>query len=325
MKTVLVTGAAGFLGSHLMLHHLEAGDNVLGIDNFCSSSPTSKHVAAISGFKNGLLVRADITVEDDLLNACNRFMDAKLGRKFDLILNFACPASPPIYQSMPVETLMTCTLGTKNILDIARVCNSRVVHASTSEVYGDPTISPQAEAYRGSVNSYGPRSCYDEGKRAAEALCYDYLNKHKVDARLIRIFNTYGPNMHPDDGRVVSNFICQALQRKPLTVYGDGSQTRSLCYVDDLIKGIVLLSSLDENPKIPINLGNPHEFTMNELANEVIKLLDGHVKFEALPIDDPCQRRPDISLAKELLGWSPDVHLGEGLAKTIEHFKGIVA
>jgi UDP-glucuronate decarboxylase len=244
--------------------------------------------------------------------------------KFDVIYNFACPASPPRYQTTPIKTTMTCTIGVKNILDIAREDSAVVVHASTSEVYGDPDITPQPESYRGRVNPYGPRSCYDEGKRTAEALCYDYLNLG-VDARLVRIFNTYGPHMDPQDGRVVSNFINQALEGKPLTIYGDGSQTRSFCYVDDLISAIISMGRLRDNPRTPVNVGNPNEFTMKQLAELVEKKVasSSGAVYKELPVDDPKQRRPDISLARSLLGWEPKVQLEEGLDKTIEYFRQI--
>lgn len=338
---VLVTGAAGFLGSHLMLHHLKQGDTVLGIDNFCSSDPNSNHVKLIrllcKDDKQGLLLQGDITENgDDGLWGCFADFESRgLGHQFDLIYNFACPASPPIYQDMPILTTMTCVVGTGAVLDMAEKHKAIVIHASTSEVYGNPLISPQHEGYLGVVNSYGPRACYDEGKRAAEALCYDYLNTYAVDARLVRIFNTYGPHMDPHDGRVVSNFICQALRGEKLTVYGDGMQSRSFCYVDDLIRGIVAVGALGQNPRGPINLGNPHEFTVRELAERVITKVYGGNSFSLalehmidvrpLPVDDPLQRCPDITRAKELLQWEPRVQLVDGLDKTIEYFRGLVA
>jgi len=222
--------------------------------------------------------------------------------------------------------MLTCVVGTRNMLELAKYHDAVLVHASTSEIYGDPDVSPQREAHKGSVNSYGPRACYDEGKRAAEALCFDYAWKYGVDARLVRIFNTYGPHMHPDDGRVVSNFIVQALRGEPLTIYGHGQQTRSFCYVDDLVRGIVAMGALPMNPKTPINLGNPNEFTISELANGVAKLIGGNSvrKSAAMPVDDPRQRRPDITYAKDLLGWEPRVQLEEGLTKTIEYFKELL-
>jgi len=329
---VLVTGAAGFLGSHLMLRHMQQGDTALGIDNFCSSNPNSEHVRLIKRLceqdrRRGMLFNGDISTSEPgegLWAALTEFQLSGLGERFDVIYNFACPASPPLYQKMPIETMMTCVAGTSNVLDMAGLHKAIVVHASTSEVYGDPEHSPQRESYRGRVNSYGPRACYDEGKRAAEALCYDYLNKCNVDARVVRIFNTYGPHMDPHDGRVVSNFICQALRAEPLTVYGDGQQTRSFCYVDDLIRGIVGVASLPKNPHTPINLGNPNEFTVYKLAQEVVKRLGGSVSRHPLPVDDPTQRCPDISKAKELLGWEPKVQLEDGLDMTIRYFKGVL-
>jgi len=330
MKRVLITGAAGFLGSHLLFHHVEKGDCVLGLDNFCSSSPYSQHVEQINAlYRQGLsveLINCDITDNERVKSSIIKFCHSYGFHKFDLIYNFACPASPPIYQKIPIETLMTCVLGTKNILDIAKQHDAIFVHASTSEVYGDPTTSPQNELYKGNVNSYGPRSCYDEGKRAAEALCFDYHNQREVDARLVRIFNTYGPRMDSRDGRVVSNFICQALKEEPLTIYGNGDQTRSFCYVDDLIRGIIKLGELDYNPKIPINLGNPNEFTIRELATLILKKIpsdndDINITFKPLPIDDPLQRCPNISVARHLLDWEPKIMLDEGLDKTINYFK----
>lgn len=331
MHNVMITGAAGFLGSHLMLYHLKRGDRVLGIDNFCSSLRMSEHLHEIrKEIRNrphrggGTFFEGDIA-HGGIHGAIDAFTDDGHHSKFDLIYNFACPASPPTYQRIPVETMLTCVAGTAKILEVARRCGAVVVHASTSEVYGDPEMSPQVETYRGRVNSYGPRSCYDEGKRAAEALCYDYLNKHGVDARLVRIFNTYGPHMDPNDGRVISNFICQALRGERLTIYGDGQQTRSFCYVDDLIDGIVAMGALGQNPGGPINLGNPNEFTIMQLAAEVTKRLGGDdVVQRPLPTDDPTQRCPDITRAKKLLGWEPKVELAVGLDRTIEYFKGQV-
>ena len=325
-KNVLVTGAAGFLGSHLVKKHLDLGDSVWGADDFSSSSPTSKHLTELEKHEKFSFIPSSINESP--------FRRWGYGKKFDLIYNFACPASPPIYQSMPLHTMMTCVAGTANVLELAQHSKAIVVHASTSEVYGDPPSSPQDEEYFGNVNSYGPRSCYDEGKRAAEALCYDYLNSYEVDARLVRIFNTYGPNMDPHDGRVVTNFIKQALAGQKLTIYGDGMQTRSFCYVDDLIDGIYRMGQLRENPKTPINLGNPGEFTMKDLASAVIQLVHGPGHFfdhsdnelyerRPLPQDDPMQRRPDITLARELLGWEPKVDLVQGLGRMIDYMKGL--
>lgn len=307
---VLITGVAGFLGSHLALRHLNAGDFVIGVDNYSSSDCSSPHLNKI--FKHNLQSCFNIDICD--LNV-KRFINIFRTLKVDLIYNFACPASPPIYQSMPVQTMMTCTLGVKNILDIAMNDGSRVIHASTSEVYGDPSVSPQPESYRGYVNSYGIRSCYDEGKRAAEALCFDYLNSYNVDVRLVRIFNTYGPHMRPSDGRVISNFVRDAMLNKSLTVYGDGSQTRSFCYVDDLLDGVQALAKFPYNPKTPVNIGNPNEFTMLELVDVLKKVFnkDLSVEHQQLPQDDPTQRKPNISYARSLLNWEPKISLERGI------------
>lgn len=332
MKTIIVTGAAGFLGSHIVQRHLSRGDAVLGIDDFSSSKRSSRHLNALCVNRDFSFREGDITSEQTL-DLCRSWAWAKGG--VDRIYNFACPASPPIYQAAPIHTMMTCVVGLNNVLRLAKESNSTVIHASTSEVYGDPDRSPQHESYRGNVNSFGPRSCYDEGKRAAEALCFDYMHKYKVDVRLVRIFNTYGPHMDPSDGRVVSNFIVQALRGQKLTIYGDGSQTRSFCYVDDLVDGIVAMGDLG-NPGEPINLGNPYEFTIRELAARVIhevrqepvpdsqawlRDIVNDVETLPFPIDDPLQRRPDISKARALLHWTPKVNLQQGLAKTIEYFK----
>jgi UDP-glucuronate decarboxylase len=274
--------------------------------------------------ETAMIRNVDICSSVAVSTAVNDFVSLD-GKGIDVIYNFACPASPPRYQEIPVKTLLTCTTGTANILDIARMHESVLVHASTSEVYGDPVSSPQPETYRGNVNPYGPRSCYDEGKRAAEALCYDYLHQYGVDARLVRIFNTYGENMDPYDGRVVSNFIVQALKKKPFTLYGGGTQTRSFCYVNDLIRGITTLASLPKNPGTPINLGNPSEFTIRDLAQIINNLIYGTSDMDfidmPLPKDDPLQRRPDISLAKEILNWEPEISLEVGVSRAIEWFK----
>jgi UDP-glucuronate decarboxylase len=314
-KTVLVTGAAGFIGSHLVKRYLDLGDVVYGVDNFASSSKKSRHHEALLKREGYHFLGLDV--------CSSEFGVALSNVNFDVVYNFACPASPPKYQDMPIETTLTCTVGTKNVLSLAGD-STVVVHASTSEVYGDPTETPQNESYRGNVNSYGPRACYDEGKRAAEALCYDYKNSLGKDVRLVRIFNTYGPQMDIQDGRVITNFVHQALSGKPLTIYGNGSQTRSFCYVSDLVAGITKLASLDANPGTPVNLGNPNEFTILELAKKVQERFGCHLEFKSLPVDDPLQRRPDISLAKRLLGWSPTIELDEGLDKTIAYFKETV-
>jgi UDP-glucuronate decarboxylase len=320
MKRVLVTGAAGFLGSHLAKHHLEAGDKVLGIDDFCSSTKSSAHLKDLCSYERFTFFEGDIT-QPTLTNISIGHFIRNNGN-LDLIYNFACPASPPRYQEMPIHTMLTCVLGTELMLGLAERESAILVHASTSEVYGDPSCSPQSETYRGCVNSYGPRACYDEGKRAAEALCYDYLHQYEVDARMVRIFNTYGPNMDPWDGRVVSNFIRQALKGEDLTVYGDGKQSRSFCFVHDLVRGIVALGALPKNPRTPVNVGNPNEFTVLELAKKVQDRLGGKLIYHPLPVDDPTQRCPDITLAKELMGWQPEVSLDFGLDQTIAYFKG---
>ena len=324
MKNVLVTGAAGFLGSHLAMHHLRAGDRVWGVDDFSSSSMGSDHYRELLAHDAFSMAQGDVsTFEGGWKQRIKRV-------RFDLIYNFACPASPPKYQAMPIHTMMTCVAGTKNVLELAAAHGAVVVHASTSEVYGDPDRTPQSEGYRGCVNPYGPRACYDEGKRAAEALCFDFLQQHWADARLVRIFNTYGPHMDPYDGRVVSNFICQALRGERLTVYGDGKQSRSFCYVDDLIRGIVAMGALHRNPGGPINLGNPYEFTRLQLAQLVIagtgddQGWDDRTTMAPLPKDDPTQRCPDISQARQVLGWEPTVQLAEGLGRTIEYFRRVI-
>lgn len=328
MKNVLVTGAAGFLGSHLCRHHLEAGDRVLGVDNFCSSDQDSEHLKRLLTFKDFTLV------EEDVCTDFRGWLD--LTKPIDLIYNMACPASPPTYQSMPVLTMLTCTVGVANVLDLAGLHKAVVVHASTSEVYGEPLRSPQDEKLRSHVNSYGPRACYDAGKMAAEALCFDYFHTYETDVRLARIHNTYGPHMDPFDGRVVSNFIRQVLAGEKLTVYGDGSQTRSFCYVDDLVRGLVALGALSDNPRTPINLGNPNEFSVTKLATEVIhQVLGGReapwrdvyrwLDYRQLPVDDPTRRCPDIALARQFLQWEPTVQLNEGVTKTIEYFRTLGA
>ena len=317
-KCILVTGSAGFLGSHLVEYHLSRGDIVYGIDNFSSSLKDSKHHHRLKNNCNYFFVEGDICSQAFIDYVATHVFKTE----FDLIYNFACPASPPRYQEIPIETMLTCVVGTNNIINLAKQ-KTVIVHASTSEVYGDPTISPQPESYRGHVNSYGPRSCYDEGKRAAEALCYDYYKKG-VDVRLVRIFNTYGTHMQVNDGRVVTNFIKQALLNEPITIYGSGLQTRSFCYVDDLIGGITSVAKLKNNPNTPINLGSPNEFTILELAKHILKLLSNctsKLEIKDMPIDDPLQRKPDITLANKLLSWEPNIHLQEGLIKTISYIK----
>jgi UDP-glucuronate decarboxylase len=308
----IVTGGAGFLGSHLCARLIKSGRQVLCIDNFFTGS--KRNVAPLLGDPNFELMRHDVTFP--------LYVEAKQ------IYNFACPASPVHYQYDPVQTTKTSVHGAINMLGLAKRVGARILQASTSEVYGDPEIHPQTESYWGRVNPIGLRSCYDEGKRCAETLFFDYYRQHKLDIKVVRIFNTYGPNMHPNDGRVVSNFIVQALRGEPITVYGDGRQTRSFCYVDDLIDAIVKM--MNDSPAGftgPVNIGNPGEYTMLELAEKVIAQVGGKSKlvFAPLPEDDPKQRQPDITLAKKVLDWSPKVPLEDGLKETISYFRKLVA
>jgi UDP-glucuronate decarboxylase len=307
MTHSLVTGATGFLGTHLCLRLLVDGHRVTGVDNFYTG--TQHNLALLQNHANFDFVRGDI-------------IDPLPDIKADHIYNLACPASPPHYQRDPVYTLRTCVWGTFNLLDLARRTGAKMLQASTSEVYGDPDISPQPETYRGAVNITGIRSCYDEGKRAAETLCADFARQYKTRTKIMRIFNTYGPYMDPADGRVVSNFIVQALRGQNLTVYGDGSQTRSFCYADDLIDGMVRLMNAPDDVTGPVNIGNPAEFTMLQLAQMVRDRVPGAgpVVYRDLPSDDPKQRRPDIALATAQLGWAPRVVLADGLDRTIAWF-----
>jgi len=303
---ILVTGGAGFLGSHLCDRLLADGHEVICLDNlFTGSKANIAHLAKEPNFE---FVRHDVI--------------DPFKYEVDQIYNLACPASPPHYQYNPIKTTKTSVMGAINCLGLAKRIKARVFQASTSEVYGDPSVHPQPESYWGNVNPIGRRSCYDEGKRVAETLFFDYHRENKVDIRIVRIFNTYGPRMHPNDGRVVSNFIVQALKGENITVYGDGQQTRSFCYVDDLIEGFVLLMKQTETVG-PVNIGNPGEFTMLELAEQVLKLTKSKSKIvhKPLPSDDPKQRRPDITLAQKHLKWEPKVPLAEGLKKTIAYFK----
>jgi UDP-glucuronate decarboxylase len=310
-KKILVTGGAGFLGSNLCRKLLELGHQVTALDNL--STGRLENIQDLMQNKNFGFIKHDVIYPIDL--------------DIDWIFNFACPASPPAYQKDPIHTIKTSFLGMLNMLELARKNNARVMQASTSEVYGDPEEHPQKESYVGHVNPIGIRSCYDEGKRSAESLIFDYHRVHKTDIKVIRIFNTYGPGMDPLDGRVVSNFIIQALNNKPITMYGDGKQTRSFCYVDDLINGIIKMMQTDYGVTGPVNLGNPNEFTLLELADKVIKLTNSRSKimFEPLPQDDPKRRRPDITLAKQLLNWEPQISLDTGLEKTIKYFESISA
>ena len=310
-KRILVTGGAGFLGSHLCASLLKDGHEVLCVDNFFTGR--RRNIAHLVDHKNFELLRHDVTFP--------------LYVEVDEIFNLACPASPIHYQFDPVQTTKTSVLGAINMLGLAKRTRAKVFQASTSEVYGDPSVHPQPEAYWGNVNPLGPRACYDEGKRCAETLFFDYHRQHKVRIKMVRIFNTYGPHMHPQDGRVVSNFIVQALQGRPITIYGDGSQTRSFCYVDDLIAGFRKLMDSPDAITGPVNIGNPGEFTMIELAEMVLKLTGSKSQLirEPLPADDPKQRQPDISLAREKLGWEPTVPLKAGLARTIDYFETLLA
>lgn len=310
MNKILVTGGAGFLGSHLCERLIQDESDVLCVDNFFTGSKQNiKHLMANPYFE---LMRHDITFP--------------LYVEVDQIYNLACPASPIHYQFDPVQTTKTSVHGAINMLGLAKRIKARIFQASTSEVYGDPEIHPQREDYWGRVNPIGPRSCYDEGKRCAETLFFDYHRQHNLDIKVVRIFNTYGPKMHPNDGRVVSNFIVQSLKGENITIYGDGQQTRSFCYVDDMIDGFVLMMDSDNNFTGPVNLGNPREFTMLELAEEVLRLVGGKSKisFHPLPADDPKQRQPDIFLAKSKLGWEPKVPLEDGLKETIAYFKKLL-
>lgn len=308
-KRILVTGGAGFLGSHLCDRLVEEGHDVICLDNFFTSQKVN--VAHLLGKPNFELIRHDVTQPITL--------------EVDQIYNAACPAAPGHYQYNPVKTMKTSVLGAINMLGMAKRCRARILQFSTSEVYGDPTVHPQPEDYRGNVNPIGPRACYDEGKRAAETLFFDYQRMHKMDIRVVRIFNTYGPRMHPFDGRVVSNFIRQALAGEPITIFGDGRQSRSFCYVSDLIEVIVRMMNGPEGFHGPVNIGNPDEFTMLELAELVVQLSGStsRIVHKPLPADDPLQRQPDIALAKKMLGWEPTVKLKEGLARTIAYFKGV--
>lgn len=302
----LVTGGAGFLGSHLCELLLAEGHDVICLDNFFTGS--KDNVAHLLGSPHFELMRHDVTFP--------------LYVEVDQIYNLACPASPVHYQHDPVQTTKTSVHGAINMLGLAKRTKARIFQASTSEVYGDPEVHPQPESYWGKVNPIGIRSCYDEGKRCAETLFFDYHRQHNLDIKVARIFNTYGPRMHPNDGRVVSNFIVQALKGENITIYGDGQQTRSFCYVDDLIKGFVRFMNTAPGFTGPVNLGNPGEFTMLELAEKVLQIVGGHSKlvFQALPADDPKQRKPDIGLARSQLGWEPQVQLDEGLTKTVDYF-----
>lgn len=308
MAKILITGGSGFVGSHLSKKLLHEGNEVLCLDNFFTGA--KKNIYELMDDKNFELIRHDITMPIEL--------------EVDQIYNLACPASPVHYQFDPVQTIRTSIMGSINMLDLAKRTKARILQASTSEVYGDPNVHPQLESYWGNVNPIGIRSCYDEGKRCAETLFFDYYRQFGVDIRVIRIFNTYGPNMHPEDGRVVSNFIMQALNSKNITIYGDGSQTRSFQYVDDLVDGMYKMMNNEEDFVGPVNIGNPDEFTIKQLAEKVLEMIPksgSQIVYQDLPQDDPRQRQPDIRLAKQKLGWKPEIKLEEGLLKTINYFK----
>ncbi|ORE93792.1 UDP-glucuronic acid decarboxylase family protein [Aurantimonas sp. 22II-16-19i] len=308
MKRILVAGGAGFLGSHLCEILVAQGHHVTCVDNLATGS--LKNVGALTGTNRFTLLKQDV---------CDPLPEDLTVHE---IYNLACAASPPHYQADPIGTMMTCVVGTNNLLALAERCGARFLQASTSEVYGDPQQHPQTEAYWGHVNPTGPRACYDEGKRAAETLCFDYLRMGRADVRVVRIFNTYGPRMRPDDGRIISNLVCQALAGEPLTIYGTGEQTRSFCYASDLIRGLVQMMAAKDNPGAPVNFGNPGEFTINELAELVLKITgsSSKISLHPLPVDDPQRRRPDISRAHELFGWQPEIPLTEGLGPTIAWF-----
>ncbi len=308
MKRILVTGGAGFIGSHLCERLLNEGNDVICLDNYFTGS--RKNIVHLLSHPYFELVRADVTMP--------------YYAEVDEIYNLACPASPIHYQYNPIKTIKTSVMGAINMLGLAKRVRAKILQASTSEVYGDPEIHPQPEEYWGNVNPIGPRSCYDEGKRCAETLFMDYYNQNKVKIKIIRIFNTYGPRMHPNDGRVVSNFIVQALKNDPITIYGDGSQTRSFQYVDDLVEGMIRMMQTPDSVIGPVNLGNPNEFTILQLAKQIIKMTGSgsEIVYMPLPQDDPIQRKPKIEKAQALLaGWKPGIQLEEGLSKTIEYFK----
>jgi UDP-glucuronate decarboxylase len=310
-RRVLVTGGAGFIGSHLTRRLLDEGNDVLVVDNFYSG--TRNNILELQGHPRFELMRHDVTFP--------------LYVEVDEIYHLACPASPVFYQRDPVQTTKTCVHGSINMLGLAKRTGAKILLASTSEIYGDPAMHPQQESYWGNVNPIGIRSCYDEGKRCAETLFFDYWRQHRLRIKVARIFNTYGPRMAPDDGRVVSNLVIQALRGEALTIFGDGSQTRSFCYVDDLVDGLMRLMASSDEVTGPVNLGNPGEFTMLELAEKVLGLVDTESKIEyrPLPQDDPVRRKPDISVAQRELGWSPTIALDEGLARTVGHFRELLS
>jgi UDP-glucuronate decarboxylase len=309
-RRILVTGGAGFLGSHLCERLVEQDHDVLCLDNFFTGS--RRNIRHLLGRPNFELIRHDL-VQPIFLEV-------------DEIYNLACPASPIHYQYNPVKTVKTSVMGAIHMLGLAKRVNAKILQASTSEIYGNPTVHPQTEDYWGNVNTIGPRSCYDEGKRCAETLFFDYHRQNRVNIRVVRIFNTYGPRMHPNDGRVVSNFIVQALMGSELTIYGDGSQTRSFCYVDDMVEGLIRMMNAPDDVVGPVNLGNPEEFSISELAERVLRLTGSRSRtvYRPLPQDDPVQRKPDIGMAVRCLEWRPAIRLEEGLKRTIDYFRGVV-
>lgn len=311
MKTVMVTGGSGFIGSHLCERLLEMGNRVICLDNLLTSSKKNiEHLLDNQNF---------VFFEHDIINPI--FIEEKI----DEIYNFACPASPVQYQKNPIRTIKANTIGVINVLGLARSKKAKVLQSSTSEIYGEPLMHPQTEKYRGNVNTTGPRACYDEGKRCAETLFFDYHRSHGLRIKVVRIFNTYGPRMAENDGRVISNFIAQAMGGEGITIYGDGKQTRSFCYVDDLVDGVIKVMNTEDSFTGPVNLGNPHELTIGEIAERVLQLTGSRspLVYKELPIDDPTKRCPDISLAKQIIKWEPKVQLEEGLIKTIDYFKSL--
>lgn len=310
-KRVLVTGGAGFVGSHLCDKLIAEGCEVICVDNYFTGS--TRNIAGLMDNPAFEAIRHDVT--------------EKISLEVDEIYNLACPASPVHYQYDPVHTMRTSVIGALNLLELARSQSARILQASTSEIYGDAEVHPQVEAYRGNVSITGPRACYDEGKRAAETLFYDYYRMHKLDVRIVRIFNTYGPRMHRNDGRVVSNFIVNALTNQPIQLYGNGWQTRSFCFVDDLVEGLMRLMKSSAARALPVNIGNPHEMTVRDLAEKIVEMTGSRspIMYKPLPQDDPRQRRPDISRAGELLEWAPRVQLEEGLSRTIGYFESILS
>ena len=324
-KIVCVTGAGGFIGSNLSMRLIREGYFVIGVDDFSSSHLASTHIKELLKTNKFSIIHAsvyDINLSTKVHCEIRKLMLTH-DKKLSGIFNFACPASPPAYQKLPLHTFLTCTNGLENVLELAVEHGCKIVHASTSEIYGDPLEHPQHESYRGNTNTWGPRSCYDEGKRAGETLCYIFREQFKVDARVLRIFNTYGPHMDCNDGRVVTNFLKAALSDQDITIYGDGLQTRSLCYVDDLVEGVMRLFNANEWSHGPVNIGNPTEYTVSAIAEIITELTGSKSKivYKDLPVDDPKKRKPDITLAESMLNWTPDVSFTQGVKKLIEYWK----